>query len=92
VPAFNPMTTYAVPTADDGFIEQTSPNVSPTLTGRPGVFATGTAMGPMDIVESIVLAGAAASEAAAYLEDVRSGLRVNVHDGHIGREKVMTHA
>jgi heterodisulfide reductase subunit A len=92
VPAFDPTETYAVPTGNDGFVEQTSPNLSPTLTGRPGVFATGTAMGPMDIVDSIVLAGAAASEAAAYLEALRSEDSSAVHNGHNGREKVMIHA
>ncbi len=92
LPAYNPTATYGVPTAADGFIEQYSPNVSPTLTGRQGIFATGTAMGPMDIVDSIVLAGAAASEAAAYLEDVRSGVHAKVSESHLGREEVMTHA
>ncbi|MEJ2751198.1 MAG: FAD-dependent oxidoreductase [Chloroflexota bacterium] len=41
---------------------------SPGVTARPGIFVTGTAAGPMDIVDSIVLAGAAAAETAAYLE------------------------
>jgi heterodisulfide reductase subunit A-like polyferredoxin len=37
------------------------------VTGRPGIFVTGTAMGPMDIVDSIISASAAASEASAYV-------------------------
>jgi heterodisulfide reductase subunit A-like polyferredoxin len=45
----------------------------PAATDQPGVFVTGTASGPMDIVDSIVLAGAAAAQAAAYLESSRNG-------------------
>ncbi|MFQ5437146.1 MAG: hypothetical protein ACE5FD_19985, partial [Anaerolineae bacterium] len=37
-------------------------------TNVSGIYAAGTATGPMDIVDSIVSAGAAAAEAAAYLE------------------------
>jgi len=42
------------------------------VTDCPGIFVTGTASGPMDIVDSIMTAGAAASEAAAYLQERRS--------------------
>jgi heterodisulfide reductase subunit A len=70
LPAFNPQATYGVPVAlDDGFVAQPFPNMSPCITHRPGIFATGTAVGPMDIVDSIVMAGAAAAETAAYLQD-----------------------
>ncbi|MGD8584866.1 MAG: CoB--CoM heterodisulfide reductase iron-sulfur subunit A family protein [Chloroflexota bacterium] len=69
VPAYNPQKLYGVPiAADDGFISLPAPNLSPSLTGRSGIFVTGAAAGPMDIVDSIVLAGAAAAETAAYLE------------------------
>jgi heterodisulfide reductase subunit A len=67
LPGYNPQPLYGVPTAEDGFTAIPAPNVRPAVTGRPGIFVTGTAAGPMDIVDSIVLAGAAASEAAAYL-------------------------
>ncbi|MCA9970615.1 MAG: CoB--CoM heterodisulfide reductase iron-sulfur subunit A family protein, partial [Anaerolineales bacterium] len=68
VPAFNPQATYGVPPAvDDGFVAQPFASLSPCLTPRRGIFATGTAVGPMDIVDSIVMAGAAAAETAAYL-------------------------
>lgn len=70
VPAFNPQATYGVLAApDDGFVAQPSPNVSPSITHRPGIFVTGTAAGPMDIVDSIITAGAAAAETAAYLHE-----------------------
>ena len=68
IPQYDPKPLYDVPVAEDGFISIPSPNLAPSVTGRPGVFVTGTASGPMDIVDSIVLAGAAATEAAAYLE------------------------
>jgi heterodisulfide reductase subunit A len=69
LPAYNPHSLYGISVADDdGFVEMLSPNMSPCVTSRPGIFATGTAAGPMDIVDSIVMAGAAASEAAAYLQ------------------------
>jgi heterodisulfide reductase subunit A len=69
VPAYDPGKLYGVPIAgDDGFVSIPAPNLSPSVTGRPGIFVTGTAAGPMDIVDSIVLAGAAAAETAAYLQ------------------------
>ena len=39
------------------------------LTDGPGVFAAGTAAGPMDIAESVLHAGQAAQAALAFLED-----------------------
>ncbi|MDY7107086.1 MAG: CoB--CoM heterodisulfide reductase iron-sulfur subunit A family protein [Planctomycetota bacterium] len=72
LPGHDPLTTYGINTADDGFVKLTSPNFSPTETERAGIFAAGTASGPMDIVDSIVMAGAAAAQAAAHIEMVRS--------------------
>jgi heterodisulfide reductase subunit A len=73
LPAFDPQATYRVASdEDDGFVLAPQPNMAPCLTTRPGVFVTGTAAGPMDIVDSIVMAGAASAEAAAYLEDAKS--------------------
>jgi heterodisulfide reductase subunit A len=68
LPRYNPQTIFGVPIADDGFVALSSPNISPCVTDRPGIFVTGAAAGPMDIVDSIVMAGSAASEAAAYLQ------------------------
>jgi heterodisulfide reductase subunit A len=92
LPGFDPTTTYGVLVDDDGFVQAESANMSPACTGRPGVFAAGTAMGPMDIVDSIVLAGAAASEAAAYLEEFRARELTAEPLGTDGKEKVMVHA
>lgn len=73
LPSFNPGLIYNVPVAaDDGFIAQAAANISPCMTHRPGIFVAGTAAGPMDIVDSIVMAGAAAAETAAYLEERRA--------------------
>jgi heterodisulfide reductase subunit A-like polyferredoxin len=74
LPSYDPHPLYDVPTADDGFVAIPAPNIRPCLTDKPGIFVTGTAAGPMDIVDSIVLAGAAAAETAAYLEEVRRSL------------------
>ena len=67
LPAYNPQPVYRIPIADDGFVSVPAPNISPCVTDRSGVFVTGTAIGPMDIVDSIVMAGAATSEAATYI-------------------------
>jgi len=69
LPAYNPQAVYGVPVEDDGFVAIPTPNVSPCNTNRHGIFVTGTAAGPMDIVDSIVMAGAAASEAVAYIRE-----------------------
>jgi len=68
-PAFNPHAVYGVPVGLDGFVSIPAPNLAPCVTDRPGIFVTGTASGPMDIVDSVVMAGAAAAEAAAYIEE-----------------------
>ena len=68
LPAYNPEALYNVPVAGDGFVHVPSPNLAPTVTDREGIFVTGAAQSPMDIVDSIVMAGAAATETAAYLQ------------------------
>ena len=92
LPEYDPGAVFGVPVAEDGFVEAASPNLSPSLSTRPGIFATGTAMGPMDIVDSIVMAGAAASEAAAYLEGLRAGVIQPVTSGTAARERDLVHA
>jgi len=80
VPAYNPQELYGVAVAEaDGFINQPAPNLAPGRTGRTGIFVTGTAAGPMDIVDSIVLAGAAAAETAAYLQSKKLLVSGNGH-------------
>jgi heterodisulfide reductase subunit A2 len=67
VPAYNAGGVFKVAAASDGFTSIPEPDAAPCVTETPGIFVTGTAMGPMDIVDSIVSASAAASEASAYL-------------------------
>ena len=73
LPSDNPQPVYRVPIDSDGFVFVPSPNSAPTVTDRAGIFVTGAASGPMDIVDSIITAGAAASEAAAYIEEHKNG-------------------
>jgi heterodisulfide reductase subunit A len=68
LPLYDPQGLYGVSTAEDGFIRTPNFNISPCRTEREGIFVSGTAGGPMDIVDSIVMAGAAAAEAAAYIK------------------------
>lgn len=67
IPKYDPRPMYGVSIEDDGFILSPATNRSPTLTDQEGIFATGTALGPMDIVDSIMMASACASETAAFL-------------------------
>ena len=67
VPGYNPEGMYGIPSDSDGFVKIPSPNFWPCVTDRTGIFVAGTAAGPMDIVDRIVMAGAAATETAAYL-------------------------
>ena len=53
------------------YIGQTEPLINPSETSVKGVFVAGTASGPMDIPDSILSAGSAASEAMSYL--IRKG-------------------
>ncbi|HEY44788.1 MAG TPA: CoB--CoM heterodisulfide reductase iron-sulfur subunit A family protein [Anaerolineae bacterium] len=68
LPCYDPQPIFGVRSAEDGFVLTPSINMAPCVTEHPGIFVSGTAAGPMDIVDSIVLAGAASAEAAAYLE------------------------
>ncbi|MEX2161971.1 MAG: CoB--CoM heterodisulfide reductase iron-sulfur subunit A family protein [Anaerolineales bacterium] len=55
--------------SSDGFVNSPAPNARPNETDQPGIFVTGTAMGPMDIVDSIVTASGAAAAASAYIRE-----------------------
>ena len=67
VPGWNPEGTIDVSRDDDGFIKSANPKLAPTLTDMEGVFTCGMAVGPKDIVDSIVEAGSAAMEVSNYL-------------------------
>jgi len=67
LPGWNPESLIGVSTAEDGFVQIPNYNIAPTITAQYGIFATGTAIGPMDIVDSIMTASAAAAEVAAFI-------------------------
>ncbi|HUJ56476.1 MAG TPA: FAD-dependent oxidoreductase [Gaiellaceae bacterium] len=53
---------------DFGYVDEPDEDVNPAATSIPGVFVAGAAAGAKDIPESILHAGAAVAQAAAYLE------------------------
>jgi heterodisulfide reductase subunit A len=87
MPGYNPQEVYGVGTAEDGFVHLPSANLSPSLTDHEGIFVAGTASGPMDIVDSIMTAGAAAAEAAAYMQSLQNGRHTNAQLSE-GRELI----
>jgi heterodisulfide reductase subunit A len=89
LPGYNPQPMYGVSTAEDGFVEIPDYNIATTVTEQSGIFATGTATGPMDIVDSIMTAGAAAAEAAAYIQ-AHDGRRTAITLEH--QERSVAHA
>ena len=92
VPSYDPQKLYGVSVAeDDNFVRIPSPNLSPCMTDRPGIFVTGTAGGPMDIVDSIVMAGAAAAETAAYLQANHRQVSGNGRLVTAGKEKELAY-
>lgn len=74
IPTASPSTFGLLPSSD-GFISLPAINASPSATQRPGIFVTGAVGGPMDIVDSIVTAGSAASAASAYIRE-KTGMKV----------------
>jgi heterodisulfide reductase subunit A-like polyferredoxin len=56
---------------DTLFVAQPGKQVDPARTSIPGVFSAGTATGPLDIPDSILHAGAAAAQTAAYIERMK---------------------
>ena len=68
LPGYDPQSMYGVSTAEDGFFEIPNGNIYPSVTSVEGIFATGTTTGPMDIVDTIMTAGATAAEAASYMQ------------------------
>jgi heterodisulfide reductase subunit A len=71
LPHYDPEEIFQVSLGDDGFVNIPQTNSYPCLTEREGIFVAGTSAGPMDIVDSIVMSGSAAAEAAAYIESLK---------------------
>ena len=73
VPGWDPHGAVGIDTAEDGFVRCVRPHLEPSRTSEEGIFVVGCAAGPKDIPDSIVEAGAAATDAAIYLRE--SGYR-----------------
>jgi heterodisulfide reductase subunit A len=58
----------AIATNELGFVQETDPVSEPSRTNVDGLFVAGTAIGAMDIPDTVLHSGAAAAQAAAYLE------------------------
>jgi len=69
LPAEDLLRLAAIEIGEDGFAEVPRPKDAPCRTAHDGFFVAGTATGPMDIVDTIVGAGAAATEASMYLRE-----------------------
>ena len=66
-PGTDPRSFVGVDLDGDGFIKPADPKLDATCTSVPGIFASGTAISPKDIVDSVVEASAAAAKVEAYL-------------------------
>jgi heterodisulfide reductase subunit A len=56
-----------------GYLREIDPISEPTRTNVDGLYAAGTTIGVMDIPDTVLHSGAAAAQAAAYLERTRVG-------------------
>ncbi len=81
VPAWNPAGTIEIERGEDDFVRTPSEKLFPSRTIMEGVFVAGTASGPKDIPDSIVEAGAAAMEAAIYIQGLNRGGEAAVEAG-----------
>ncbi len=68
VPGWHPDGILPVEEDTDGFFRIPHSKIHPTVSTGEGIFIAGVAAGPKDIPDAIVEAGAAAMEAAIYLE------------------------
>jgi heterodisulfide reductase subunit A2 len=73
VAAWHPGPILPIAEASDGFFEVPELATRPARSTVDGIFLAGVATGPKDIPDSIVEAGAAAMEAAMYLDRMRAG-------------------
>jgi heterodisulfide reductase subunit A len=69
IPEWDPAAIVPINVSDDGFIQCTEPQLSPSITDEEGIYVAGVAAGPKDIPDSIVEASAAAMEASIYLHN-----------------------
>jgi len=69
--AYNIFSGESLQTDDFSFVKEMDEDIDPGRTSIDGVFVAGTASGARDIPDSILHAGAAAAQAAAYVERAR---------------------
>jgi heterodisulfide reductase subunit A len=81
LPGWNPKGVAPMETADDGFIRCVDPLFAPSRTTVEGIFVAGAAAGPKDIPDSILEAGAAAMEAAIFLQRNRGRVAAGEEPG-----------
>jgi heterodisulfide reductase subunit A len=71
-PEFQGLFSESAPAADaQYFVQENEEMTNPGQTGLAGVFAAGTATGPLDIPDTILHSGASAVQAAAYIEKIK---------------------
>ncbi len=58
---------------DFGYVREIDPIAEPARTNIDGLFVAGSALGAMDIPDTVLHSGAAAAQAAVYLEKTRGG-------------------
>jgi len=75
---------------EDDFVRRTHTSLAPARTDADGVFVAGVAAGPKDIPDTIVEAGAAATEASAYLREHGFRNQVAGQSNNAERESVST--
>ncbi len=63
----------ALDTNEFGYVQEVNPVAEPSRTNIDGLFVAGTTIGVMDIPDTVLHSGAAAAQAAAYLERTRGG-------------------
>ncbi len=73
IPGWHPGEVLPVPEDKDGFFEIPELATQPARSPVEGIFLAGVATGPKDIPDAIVEAGAAAMEAAMYLDRTGAG-------------------
>jgi heterodisulfide reductase subunit A len=71
IPGWHAQDVIPVEEDEDGFFKIPQLAIRPVKTTQDGIFVAGVAAGPKDIPDAIVEAGAAAMEAAMYLERTR---------------------
>ncbi len=73
IPGWHPGEVLGIPEARDGFFEVPELATRPARSPVEGIFLAGVSTGPKDIPDAIIEAGAAAMEAAMYLDRIAAG-------------------